>query len=134
MQAGPGHPEDCPSSICGVSSIQRLPPFITAGGKTRIVTQYLRNNARPGITARRIVRVLEHWVIKGIRTEERGRQSMCYLAFVSGMTEMVRLAVSIDDERIINAFQDRTATRHWNKRNTYYFAQVYGCLEVRDES
>ena len=41
---------------------------------------------------------------------------MCYLAFVPGMMEMVRLAVSMDDERIINAFPDRTATRHWNKK------------------
>ena len=74
---------------------ERLPPSITAGGKTRIVTQYLRDNARPGITAHRIVRVLEYWVIKGVRTEEGGRQSMCYLAFVPVMTEMVRVAVSM---------------------------------------
>ena len=112
---------------------ERLPPSITAGGKTRIGTQYLRDNARPGITAHRIVRVLEYWVIRGVRTEEGGRQSMCYLAFVPGMTEMVRLAVSMDDNRIINAFPDRTATRHWNKGNTGYFAGVYGDLEVRDE-
>lgn len=58
---------------------------------------------------------------------------MCYLAFVSGVMEMVRVVVSMDDERIINAFADRTATRHWNKRNIGYFARVYGDLEVRDE-
>ena len=88
-----------------------LSASITAGGKTRIVTQYLQDNARPGITADRIVRILERWVIRGVRTEEGGRQSMCYMAFVSGVTEMVRVAVSMDDERIINAFLDRTATR-----------------------
>ena len=110
-----------------------LPPFITARGKTRIVTQYLRDNARPGVTAHRIVRVLERWVIRGVRTEEGGRQSMCYLAFAPGMREIVRVAVSMDDERIINAFPDRTATRHWNKGDTSYFARVYGDLEVRDE-
>ena len=119
-QASSNHPE-------------RLPPSITAGGKTRIVTQYLQDNARPGITAHRIICVLEHWVVRGVRTEEGGRHSMCYLAFVSGMAEMVRLAVSMDDERIINAFPDRTATRHWNKSNTGYFARVYGGLELRDE-
>ena len=133
MQASSAHPEDCPNPSYEVSSTQQLPPSLTAGGKTRTVTQYLRDNARPGITAHRIVRVLEHWVIRGVRTEEVGRQSMCYLAFVPGMMEMVRLAVSMDDERIINAFPDRTATRHWNKRNTLYFARVYADLEVRDE-
>ena len=111
-----------------------LSASITAGGKTRIVTQYLQDNARPGITADRIVPILERWVIRGVRTEEGGRQSMCYIAFVSGVTEMVRVAVSMDDERIINAFLDRTATRHWNKGNTGYFARVYEDLEVRDES
>ena len=49
------------------------------------------------------------------------------------MREMVRVAVSMDDERIINAFPDRTATRHWNKGNSGYFAHVYEDLEVRDE-
>ena len=120
-QASSEHPEELPSST-------------TVGDKTRIVTQHLQDNARPGITAHRIARVLEYWVIRGVRTEEGGRQSMCYMAFVSGVTEMVRVAVSMDDERIINAFLDRTATRHWNKGNTGYFARVYGDLEVRDES
>ena len=99
-----------------------------------MVTQHLRDGARPGITVHRIVYVLEQWQIRGVRTEEGGRQSMCYLAHVSGMTEMVRVAVSMDDERIINAFPDRTATRHWIRGNTGYFARVYGDLEMRDES
>ena len=133
VQASSEHPDDCSALSWGVSSTQRLPPSITADGKTRMVTQYLRDNARPSITADRIVHVLEHWVIRGVRTEECGRQSMCYLAFVPGMMEMVRLAVSMDDDRIINAFPDRTATRHWNKGDTGYFARVYGDLEVRDE-
>ena len=77
--------------------------------------------------------MLEYWVIKGVRTEEGGRQSMCYLAFVPGKMEMVRVAVSMDDERIINAFPDRTATRHWSKKNSLYFGRIYGDLEVRDE-
>ena len=70
-------------------------------------------------------------MIRGVRTEEGGRQSMCYLAFVPGMTAMVLLAVSMADNRIINAFPDRTATRHWNRGNTGYFAHVYGDLEVQ---
>ncbi len=79
-----------------------------------MVTHYLRTTARKGITPKRVERVLEHWVIRGIRIEDNGRQSWCYMAFVPDLREMVRVAVSMDDERIINAFQDRTATKHWN--------------------
>ncbi len=132
-QASSEHTEGLSPPSSGAPPTRRLPPSITAGGKTRIVTQHLRDNARLGITEHSIVRVLECWAIRGVRTEEGGRQSVCYLAFVCGMTEMVRLAVSMDDERIINAFPDRTATRHWNKRNTGYFERVYEDLEVRDE-
>ena len=132
-EEGPSTRKDCPTLSCGAPSTRHLPPSIIAGGKTRVVTQYLRENARPGITAYSIVRVLDHGVIRGVRTEEGGRGSMCYMSFVPGMMEMVRVAVSMDDERIINAFPDRTATRHWNKGNTDYFARVNGDLEVRDE-
>ena len=54
------------------------------------------------------------------------------MAFVSGMDEMVRVAVSMDDETIITAFRDRTATRHWNKGNRSYFVRNYQNLEERD--
>ena len=46
---------------------------------------------------------------------------------------MVRVVVSLDDNRIITAFQDRVATNHWNKGNLDYFAETYQYLEVRDE-
>ena len=93
----------------------------------------MREAPHPGITPERVAHVLEHWLIRGVRTEERGRQSMCYISFVPGMTRMVRVAVSMDDERIINAFQDRTATLNWNKGSMGYFVRVYGNLEVRNE-
>ncbi len=47
---------------------------------------------------------------------------------------MLRVAVSLDDELIITAFPDRTATGHWNKGNLDYFDRTYQSLEVRDES
>ena len=118
----------------GSEAAQQLPASIETDGKTRRVTQHLRDNARPGITAQRVAHVLEHWLIRGVRTEQGGRQSACFIAFVPGMAEMVRVAVSMDDERIINAFPDRTATRHWDRGNRSYFTRVYGELEVRDEN
>ena len=111
---------------------RQLPQTITADGKARAVSQHMQNQPHPGITAERVERVLDHWLVRGIRTERDGSQSWCYMAFVSGMDEMVRVAVSMDDETIITAFQDRTATRHWNKGNRDYFIRNYENLEERD--
>ena len=110
----------------------QLPQTITAGGKTRAVSQHMRNYPHPGITAERVGRVLDHWMIRGIRTEHDGSQSRCYMAFVAGLDEMVRVAISMDDEIIITGFRDRTATRHWNKGNRGYFIRNYQDLEERD--
>ena len=65
---------DSPSR--GPGAERRLPPSITTGGKTRTVTQYLRDNARPGITAYRVGHTLDQWLVRGVRTEEGGRQSI----------------------------------------------------------
>lgn len=40
----------------------------------------------------------------------------------------------MDDERIVTAFIDGAATKHWNNRNLDYFNTHYRNLEVRDES
>ncbi len=85
-----------------------------------------------GITARRVAHVLDHWVMPGIRTERDGSQSRAYMAFVPGLDGMVRVAVSMDDELIITAFRDRTATSHWNKGNRDYFVRNYEGLEERN--
>ena len=110
----------------------QLPQTITAGGKTRLVSQHLRNDPHLGITTERIERVIEHWIIRGIRTERDGSHSRCYIAFVPGLDEMVRVAVSMDDEVIITGFRDRTATRHWNTGNSGYFVRNYQNLEERN--
>ena len=111
---------------------RQLPRAITVGGKARTVSRHMRNDPHPGITTEMVERVLEYWVIRGIRTEQDGSQSWCYVAFVPGMDEMVRVAVSMDDETIITAFRDRTATRHWNKGSRSYFVRNYQELEERD--
>jgi hypothetical protein len=85
-----------------------------------------------GVTDEHVSHVLEHWRLRGIRTSANGRQSWGYLAFVPGLEEMVRVAVSLDDELVISAFQDRTATRHWNNGNRDYFVRTYQNMEERD--
>ncbi len=47
---------------------------------------------------------------------------------------MVRVVVSLDDERIVTAYQDRTATMHWTRGSRSYFRQRCEELEERNES
>ena len=92
----------------------------------------MREQRHLGITATMVAHVLDNWVMRGIRTERDGSQSRAYLAFVPGLDGMVRVAISMDDELIITAFQDRTATNHWNKGNHHYFVRNYEGLEERN--
>ena len=46
----------------------------------------MREQRHLGITARRVAHVLDHWVVRGIRTERDGSQSRAYMAFVPGLT------------------------------------------------
>ena len=110
------------------------PDTITTGERTRILSQHLRDETHRDITPERVGYVLENWVVRGIRTSPDGRSSWIYLAFVYGLGRMVRVAVSMDDERIVTAFIDGAATKHWSRRNLDYFNTHYRNLEVRDES
>ena len=88
----------------------QLPHEITAGGRTRTVSQHMRNEPHLGVTTRQVEYVLENWVVRGTNTDPHGRQSWIYLAVVPRLGKMVRVAVSIDDETVITAFPDGSAT------------------------
>ncbi len=109
----------------------RLPETITAGGRTRTVSRHLQDETHSGITAGRIEHVLNNWLLRGVRAEDDGRQSIVYLAFVPGTDKMVRVAVSMDDRVIVTAFLDSKATLRWNRGNRDYFVQRYRDLEER---
>ena len=92
----------------------------------------MRDNLHRGITDERVAHVLENWVIRGICNDSGRRQSQAYWGFVPGLGQMVKVAVSMDDEVIVTAYLDRTATIHWNKGNRGYFANRCKGLEERD--
>ena len=116
------------------SDSEQLPETITAGGRTRAVSHHMRNSTHIGITAERVRYVLENWVIRGIKTDADGRQSLCYWASVPELEKMVRVAVSIDDTAIITAFRDTPATHKWRNSDLSYFERRFRHLEVRDAS
>lgn len=95
---------------CGYAARQGLPDSITAGGKTRTVSRHLQENPHPGITAERIEHILDTWVVRGNCVHSTGSRTITYWGFVPGLPRMVRVAVSLDDERIVTAYQYRTAT------------------------
>ena len=105
---------------------------LEAGGRTRAISQHLLNSRRAEITRRIVAHVLDNWTIRGIRTDDSGRQSWNYLAYLPSLETMVRVAVSMDDNTIISAFADRTANRAIRQGNRGYFNRIYTNLEERD--
>lgn len=89
------------------------------------------NNPHPEVTKKIMACVLDHWIARGIHTDDDGRQSWIYFAFVSGLENMVRVVVSIDDETVVSAFQDSGAALNWTRGNRAYFNR-YKNLEVRE--
>ena len=136
-----GDESECPTPRNGTQSRrsempqgsdnERLPETITAGERTRAVSGHAIHDTHEGITAEIIEFVLDNWVIRGVKTDADGRQSLCYWAIVPQLEKMVRVVVSMDDTTIITAFRDTAATRHWNKGNLSYFVRHYQDLEER---
>jgi hypothetical protein len=69
------------------------------------------------------------------QTDWRGRQSIAFLGWIEyrGGRRLMRVAVSIDDQRIISAFLDTNAAEKLNSGDMGYFQRHYEQLEVRDE-
>ena len=115
-----------------------LPETLTAGGVERELTAHLRRQAvsmHNEITLERLTDVLNYWVVRGIRHDCHGRQSIAFPGWIEyeGDRRLMRVAVSIDDRRIISAFLDTAATEKLNSGDMEYFQRNYEGLEVRDE-
>jgi hypothetical protein len=61
---------------------------------------------------------------------------MAYLGWVEhgGVERLMRVAVSMDDRRIVTAFLDTAATEKLNSADFDYFQRNYGRLEIRNEA
>ena len=108
------------------------PRRLTAGGMTRAVTDHVINNRHPRVTIMMVSQVLDNWVVRGIRTAPDGEQSWNYYAFVPGRNSMLRMAVSLDDERIVSAFPDEDATEAWHRGDLAYFRRRLTAVEERN--
>ena len=87
------------------------------------------------MTNARIAYVIDNWQLRGIHPDpQTGQNSRVYFAFVPSIARVVRVAVSMDESRILSAFPDRNATRNLARGNLAYFADRYRNLEERDDA
>ena len=103
------------------------------GGRVTISVHWKRDKPHPEVSLKDVAYVLANWRIRGIATDERGRQSMRHYAFVPDQGKVIRVAVSMDGKRFITAFIDGDATDHWHQGSQDYFSQVVTDMEVRDD-
>lgn len=85
------------------------------------------------ITRQIVADARDNWLVKGVRTDSHSRPGWNYLAYSPDPGKLVHVAVSIDDETILSAFQDRNATRTVNRGDRAYFARKYSNVEIRGE-
>ena len=77
---------------------------------------------------------MNNWIIRGSHAEADGRQSIVHFAYVPAHAKLIRVAVSMDGERITTVLPDRTATRNWYSMNNIDYFDRYQNLEERDAS
>lgn len=110
-------------------------PRLTANGKTRNVTHHLQQQAlvRRELTEERIITVLGNWGIRGVGVDRFGRPGMNYLGWVDyeGETRLMRVVVSMDDQRIVTAYLDRPATKRFADEGWNRIADRLNDVEVR---
>ena len=115
-----------------------LPRTLTAAGVQREITIHVhrRSHMRSEITVENLIDVLENWVARGIRYDESDRPSMAHLGWIQhgGARRLMRVAVSMDDQRITTAFADTPATDKWNSGDFDYFQRTYEQWEIRNEA
>ena len=118
----------CPSCA---RQAQKRRNTITAGGRERRLLQSVLENKHPEISKRDISYVLGRWKIRGVWTDDQGRQSWNYYAMVPRLGRVVRVAVSLDDSLIVSVFIDRNATVRWRRRELSWFTNRLSRMEHR---
>ena len=85
-----------------------------------------------GIAEAAIQSVLENWTARGICEDSRGSVTYTYWGSVVGRNSLLRVAVSLDDERIVTAHYDRSAAGRLTANDLPWFMQRCRELEIRD--
>lgn len=116
-----GRRAECPSCNRSRESRQKTIDTPDAPGKrVQISLHWIHDRPHPEVSQKDIAYALANWRIRGIATDERGRQSRRHYAFVPEHGKVVRVAVSMDGKRFITAFIDSEATKYWHQGTQPY--------------
>ena len=85
------------------------------------------------ISEDQVAYVLDNWFLKGIDNTPGRELSYVYFAYIQERSKVLKVATSIDDERIITTHFDRRATDNLRTGTRGYFLAKYQVLEERDE-
>ena len=85
------------------------------------------------ITEDYVAYVLNSWQLRGIDFTLDREPSYVYFAYIPERGRVLKVAVSIDDERIATTHFDRSATNALRRGARGYFLRKYQDLEERDE-
>ena len=77
--------------------------------------------------------VLNNWQLRGVDITLDREPSYVYFAYIPEHTKVLKVAVSIDDERIVTTHFDTRATKDLRRGTRNYFLRKYRDLEERDE-
>ena len=101
---------------CQTNQVQAYPGKVAdlmLGGltvKVRTETQHMVDEPHPGVTQKMAAQVLDRWILRGVETDPDGVKSRVYFGFPQGHKSLLRVVVSLDDQRVVSAFHDRNAT------------------------
>ena len=105
---------------------------ITAGGRTRHLTQHAIDKMRErSITEVQVAYVLDNWQLRGIDNTLGREPSYVYFAYIPERAKVLKVAISLDDDRIVTTHFDTRATKNFQRGTRNYFAK-YQDLEERD--
>lgn len=121
-----GRRSECPH--CGRKTIDAPD---APGKRVQISLHWKRDKPHPEVSHKDITHVLANWRIRGVATDDKGRQSLRHYAFVPEQGKVVRVAVSMDGKRFITAFIDSDATKYWHQGTQAYFSGEIANMEMR---
>ena len=96
--------------------------ILIVDGKEYEITRHAKERMLQwGIEKEQVAEILIKWVAKEFNIDHN---STGYFGIVPGRTELLMVAISANASKITTIHFDRTATKHYNRRNYGYFDET----------
>ena len=108
---------------------------ITAGGRVRQLTKHCSDRMMEyDIVEEQVAHTLDNWALRGIENKLDREPAYVHFAYISELGRLMKVAISMDDARIVTVHPDRNATKAWRTGQREYFTMKYQDLEESNES